>query len=180
MVEIETARLRLRPPRPDDAEAFHAILSDSEAMRYWSTVPHETIEQTRQWLQSMIEIPPGEGEDFIIEHRGQVIGKAGMFRFPEVGFILHPSAWGQGFATEALRPILDRAFGTHGLARVVADVDPRNAACLRLLAGLGFREVGRRQRSWHIGGHWYDSVDLTLTPDDWRRDTGSITAARAD
>ena len=169
MVEIETARLRLRPARVEDAEALHAILADPVATRYWSTPPHGDRAQTREWLDAMINIKHGEGEDFIVEHRGQVIGKAGLLRFPEIGFILDPGHWGRGFAAEALAPVIDRAFAVHKLDRIVADVDPRNQASLKLLARLGFEEVGRRQRSWKVGEEYCDSVDLVLKPAVWRR-----------
>ena len=68
-----------------------------------------------------------EGEDFIVELDGRLIGKAGLWRFPEIGFILHPDHWGRGFAREALGFVIDRAFDVHGLPKVDADVDPRNA-----------------------------------------------------
>ncbi len=163
MTQIRTERLRLRPATMDDLAAFHGILSHPGATAYWSTLPHEELEQSREWLQRMIDIAPDQGEDFVVEHRGRVIGKAGLYRFPEVGFILHPDAWGQGFAAEALEPVLQRAFDLHGLERVEADVDPRNQASLGLLAKLGFREIGRRSGTWLIGKRWCDSVDLRLS-----------------
>ncbi len=169
MFEIKTPRLRLRTAGADDAVALHEILSDPVATLYWSTPPHETLDRTREWLGAMIDIPDGQGEDFIVEHRGQLIGKAGLFRFPEIGFILHPDQWGRGLAAEALAPVIDRAFAVHKLDRVVADVDPRNGASLRLLTRLGFEEVGRRKRSWQVGDEWCDSVDLAITPTAWNR-----------
>src|SRR5206468_2311194 len=90
-------------------------------------------------------------------------GKAGLYRFPEVGFIFHPDHWGRGFAVEALRPVLERAFNLHGLELVEADVDPRNAAALRVLTKIGFRNIGVRARTWLVGDHWCDSVDLLLS-----------------
>ncbi len=74
----------------------------------------------------MIAIQPHEGEDFIVELDGKLIGKAGLWRFPEIGFILHPDHWGHGYAAEALSLVLDRAFDAHKLPKVDADVDPRN------------------------------------------------------
>ena len=162
MVEIRTERLVLRPASNDDVEAFHAILSDCEATAFWSTPPHATTAETEAWVASMVAIGPGEGEDFVIELAGRVIGKAGLYRFPEIGFILHPGAWGRGYAYEALGPVLDRAFSVHGLPSVEADVDPRNHASLRLLGKLGFVEERRASRTWNIGGHWCDSVYLRL------------------
>jgi len=51
---IRTARLSLRPADWRDLDAFHTILSDLRAMRYWSTLPHGTLEQSRNWLQAMM------------------------------------------------------------------------------------------------------------------------------
>ena len=163
MTEIRTERLLLRPARPDDLEAFYTILSDARATAYWSTPPHADIAQTEGWLAAMLAIAPGKGEDFVIELDGRLIGKAGLFEFPEIGFILHPDAWGKGYAGEALRPVLDRAFTVHGLPFVEADVDPRNAPSLRLLQRMGFAETGRASRTWKVGDEWCDSVFLRLT-----------------
>ena len=162
MVEIRTERLLLRPACEADLDAFHAILSDARTMAFWSTPPHDNIAQTREWLTAMIEIDPREGEDFVVELEGRVIGKAGLFRFPEIGFILHPDVWGRGFAKEALEPVLGRAFEEHGLPMVEADVDPRNEPSLRLLKKLGFAEIGFAKRTWLIADRWCDSVYLRL------------------
>ncbi len=173
MVEIRTERLLLRPAAAEDLMPLNAILSHPEATAFWSTPPHRDVEQTREWLQSMIDIRAEEGEDFILEHEGRVIGKAGLYRFPEIGFILHPDCWGRGLAAEALRPVLDRAFEVHALAAVAADVDPRNAASLNLLARLGFEESGRKKRTWRVGGRWCDSVYLRLDAASWRAGKGT-------
>lgn len=168
-MEIRTERLLLRPAREGDLAAMHGVLSNTKAMAYWSSVPHETLDQTRHWLASMIAIQPSEGEDFMIELDGQLIGKAGLWRFPEIGFILHPDYWGHGFAGEALAVVLDRAFHVHGLSKVEADVDPRNGSSINLLRRLGFYETGRKERTWFVGGHWCDSVYLELDAKAWRK-----------
>ena len=167
-MEFRTERLLLRPAKADDLEPLHAILSHPQAMAYWSSPPHESMDQTREWLASMISIAPAEGEDFIVEHDGRLVGKAGLWRFPEIGFIFHPDFWGHGFAREALVLVMDRAFGVHGLPKVDADVDPRNASSLKLLGGLGFHETSRKKRTWLIGEEWCDSVYLELDASSWR------------
>jgi RimJ/RimL family protein N-acetyltransferase len=166
MVEIRTDRLLLRPATFRDVDAFHTIFADPTAMAFWSTPPHQDIAETQRWVTSMINIGAREGEDFVIELEGRVIGKAGLYRFPEIGFILHPETWGRGYAQEALQPVLARAFEVHRLASVEADVDPRNSASLRLLARLGFRETHRASRTWQVGGQWCDSVYLRLSRDE--------------
>lgn len=141
---------------------MHAVLSHPLATRYWSTPPHEHLEQTREWLASMIEAPGRSSFDFIVEHEGRCIGKCGMYEVPEIGFILHPDHWGRGLAAEALQAVIASAFECLPLETIVADVDPRNAASLGLLKKMGFRETGRAERTWHISGQWHDSIYLAL------------------
>lgn len=162
MTVLKTARLKLRRARLDDIDAMHAILSHPVAMRYWSTLPHTSIEESRAWLESMIDAPPDESDDFIVEQDGSVIGKAGFWRFPEIGYILHPDAWGKGLATEALSAVIAHGFETRNLEVIKADVDPRNHASLRLLQKLGFVETGRASSTILIGDEWCDSVYLVL------------------
>ena len=162
MTEILTPRLRLRRARADDLDALHGLLSDERTMRYWSTAPHTDIEETRSWLAAMIGAPPDESDDFIVEHQGRVIGKAGCWRLPEVGFLLAPDFWGQGFGREAMRAVIDHVFAAHAVPALHADVDPNNAASLAVLTRLGFRETGRAERTFKIGEAWYDSVYLSL------------------
>lgn len=176
-MELHTARLVLRPARAADLPAIHAIMRQPQAMAYWSTPPHDTQEQTRDWLSGMISIPPGAGEDFVIERAsggqdGVVIGKAGFYRFPEIGYILDPMHWGEGLAREAVSAVIERGFAVHRLDRIRADVDPRNRASLALLARLGFTETARAVKTWLVGGQWCDSVYLELTAQDWK----SVTA----
>jgi RimJ/RimL family protein N-acetyltransferase len=131
-------------------------------MRYWSRPPHGDLEQTRTALEVMIGASPQESEDFVIEYRGKVIGKAGCWRIPEIGFILAPDHWGRGLAAEALGAVIPRVFARFPIPAVIADVDPRNSACLDLLARLGFRETHRAARTWLVGDEWCDSVYLAL------------------
>jgi RimJ/RimL family protein N-acetyltransferase len=162
VTEILTARLRLRSARPADLPALHAILGDPRAMRYWSSLPHASLAESRTWLDGMIAAPPGESCDFVIEQDGRVIGKAGCFRLPEIGFILHPDFWGKGFAQEAVAGVIAYAFKHFPIPSLFADVDPRNVASLGLLGRLGFVETGRAERTYRIGEEWCDSVYLTL------------------
>jgi RimJ/RimL family protein N-acetyltransferase len=154
--------LLLRRARAEDAEALHAVLSEPAAMRFWSTQPHATIDETLTWLADMIASGPPQSDDFVVEHEGRVIGKAGCWRVPEIGFILHPSAWGQGLASEAVRAVAAHVFAAYDIPAITADVDPRNAASLALLTRLGFVETGRARGTFEVAGVLVDSVYLAL------------------
>lgn len=172
---IQTDRLTLRRAASDDLAAMHAVLSSPAAMRYWSTPPHRTIDQTYTWLSLMVEASPAVSMDFVLEYEGMVIGKAGCWRLPEIGFILHPDYWGQGLAREALTAIIARLFQYYPIPEITADVDPRNSACLTLLDRLGFAQVGTASRTWLVGDEWCDSIYLALP----RPRTSSTNQARS-
>lgn len=160
-VVLRTERLVLRKARPDDLAALHAMMSDAETMRYWSTPPHADLATTRDWLDSMIAAPPETSDDFIVEKDGEAIGKLGAWRLPEIGYLIGRPHWGRGYAREALAAFVSYAFA-HRTDHLTADVDPRNTASLALLAGAGFRETGRAERTWCVGGEWCDSVYFRL------------------
>ena len=139
---------------------MHRILSDPQAMRFWSTDPHPDPATTSEWLASMIGRP--DGSDFIIEHDSKVIGKAGAWQLPEVGFILSPDHWGKGFAREAMEAIIAHLWATTDAPRLTADVDPDNHASIKLLNELGFHETHRAENTFFIGGRWVGSIYFAL------------------
>ena len=162
MVEIMTARMRLRRARLEDADPLFEVFGDARAMRYWSTPPHADLAETHRFVEAMVEAPDDISDDFVMEFEGRPVGKAGCWRLPEVGYILHPDLWGRGLAREALEAVIDRMFQVRGQQALTADVDPRNTRSLGLLARLGFRETHRASRTWQVGGEWCDSIYLEL------------------
>lgn len=172
---IRSERLLMRRAEVRDLGALHAVLSNADAMRYWSTPPHATLHQSREWLKAMMASAAPESDDFVVEYEGKVIGKAGFWRLPEIGYIFHPVYWGRGLAFECLSALIDRAFDRWRVEELVADVDPRNTASLRLLAKLGFLETRREKATILVGDEWCDSVFLGLRRD--VRSGASISAA---
>lgn len=165
---IQTERLLLRPLVQADMSALHRIFSDTQAMRYWSKPPFENTEQTQEFVTAVLRADPATTIEFVIEYGGTVIGRAGFWRLPEIGYILHPDFWGQGFGTEAVAALISHGFEAHGLMEATADVDPDNTASLRLLENLGFVETGREKNTLQIGDAWFDSVYLRLGAEAWQ------------
>ena len=81
---------------------------------------------------------------------GAIVGDAGLHPFGgtgpdvELGYTLARAAWGKGYATERGRALVEHAFGALGLPRVVAQVEPANAASRHVLEKLGMTERGQR------------------------------------
>ena len=165
-MEISTPRLKLRTAQADDLEGIHAVLSDAAAMRWWATPPHQTLAETEAWLAAMMA-NGSDHPDFIIECDGEVIGKIVFWAPPEVGYILHPSHWRRGLASEALTAAIDHLFAHRSFDQITADVDPANDASIRLLERMGFTKTGSAERTMQVGGIWVDSLFYALTRSAW-------------
>lgn len=166
MTRLITPRAVVRPAEASDLEAMHAILSNPQAMEFWSTPPHRERDQTRAWMADMLE-PGPDRADFVVEFDGRVVGKVGFWRLPEVGYILDPGVWGRGLATEALGAVIQSVLTERPELELTADVDPRNAASIRLLERLGFRRTSAAEQTFEIDGVWVDSLYFALTKRDW-------------
>ena len=162
-MQIRTARLILRRAVPSDAASLHPILCSPEAMRYWATPPHSSMAETEPWFREQFFNGDAGRDEWIIEHEARPVGFVGLWKMPELGFMLAPALWGRGLGSEAARAFVDYAFATHPIETITADVDPRNAASLNLLNKLGFVEAGRARCTILVGAEWCDSVYLSLS-----------------
>ena len=160
---LSTPRLTLRMPRPGDLQGLFSIYGTPAAMRYWSTPPH-SLDDTRAFLDTYLERSAERPSYFIFEHKGRVIGTGGLHSGTEVGYILHPDFWRQGFVTEGMSAIIPYVFDTWDLPKLTADIDPRNHASAASLRRLGFEKTGSARNTFCVAGEWSDSWYYTL----WR------------
>ena len=85
-----------------------------------------------------------------------------------VGYALDDTAWGQGYATEAMRALLQWAWDTLPLNRLQAEIDTRNTASARVLEKLGFRLEGTLREDCIVDGEVSDSGVYGLLRREWR------------
>ena len=160
---LRTERLLLRPPQPEDLSALSRVFSNSDAMRYWSHSAHDSLSTTEKTLKGMIASSGETGLEFVIECNGEVVGKAGLWRVAELGYILHPDYWGHGLAREALEVIISATWERYpDLNEITAEIDPRNGASARLLTHFGFKLTHSARATIQINGEWCDSDYYTL------------------
>jgi RimJ/RimL family protein N-acetyltransferase len=153
-VVFTTERLSVRPwtlSGADVAAAF-AIFGDPEVTRFLSRREPDLASQRRGLAalnRDSASMPPGMGW-WAVERRVDrcAVGCAALKPLEaggdeiEVGYHLARPHWGQGYATEAALGCLRHGFLTLGLERIVALVDPRNEASLRVIARLGMERAG--------------------------------------
>jgi [ribosomal protein S5]-alanine N-acetyltransferase len=149
MLIAETERLFLRHVHIVDGEAMDRIFGDAEVMKYGRGT--ESPEWVRRWLRGCLEDYHqkwGFGLWAVVEKKSrETIGYCGLSRFEdvggqpetEIGYRLARGYWGQGFATEAVRAVRDYGFGTLCLSRLIAIIDARNVASIRVAEKIGMR-----------------------------------------
>ncbi len=164
---IETDRLRLEPLDESRLEEFVSLTADPEVMRWWAPGGAFTREEAdRDFAASLAQLHEvGFGRRWIVLTKtGSGIGftETKPWRDEiELGWMVTPSAWGHGYATEAGLAIRDDAFDRLALESVIAVPHRSNAASRRIIEKLGLafeRELGTDE--WPLPMY-------RLTREDW-------------
>lgn len=174
--ELRTERLILRDITPDDLDAVHAYASDPEVVRFMVWGPN-TLAETDEFLKEQLlalATTPRQVHGKLVVHAdsGLVIGgvelriRSTTHRRGEFGYVYRRDHWGQGYATEAARAILEFGFGELGLERITATCDPENLASAAVLRKAGLREEGLMRHHLRIGERWRDSLLFAVLKDD--------------
>lgn len=168
---FESARLVMRPLSVDDAEALHEAYRDAELMHWWSSGPHESLNETREYIAPRLDTPSWRSWAITLKGDDRAIGtlaahecRAGV---AEIGYLVARPHWRRGIAREAVSRLIDLLILHEGHRRVCADTDPENVASIALLESLGFQREGVLRAEWetHIGVR--DSLILGLLRDEW-------------
>ena len=166
-VTLETERLILRPFTLEDASEFERLITPREVTDGTLSYPHPV---PAGWGKERIGLmferyAAGEHIDFAICARatGELIGSTGLsimtrFKRGHLGYWLGVDVWGQGYATEAARAILQYGFETLGLHRIEAGHYPRNPASGRVLEKIGMRLEGTLRGHLLKGDVFEDTV----------------------
>ena len=153
-----TDRLSLRAPVFDDCGDFHELLLLPEVTRFsnWPDAPKRAqTERSMKWMRDAYT--KGKGCAWIIEDRisGRILGAIRFnhidkhWKWAEIGYEIHPSVWGKGLMTEAVKAVTRCGFDHFSLNRVEAWTLPGNSASERVLEKAGFRYEGTLcQKAW--------------------------------
>jgi aminoglycoside 6'-N-acetyltransferase len=141
--------------------------NDPEVARYqpWESFSEE---DGRRFLSELAGQQPGEPGwfQFALEDRltGAFAGDCGLNILPgdnrlaEIGYSITPPYWNRGYASEAVKALINFAFERFGLHRITASADPRNAASCRVLEKAGFRKEAHFRQSVPFKGSWADDA----------------------
>lgn len=163
---LTTSRLVLREITRADAEPLFTLQSDAQALKYWDSAPWRDRAMLDRFFaggDEMVRSETGVRLAVTLASSDAFIGGVtfnsfnAAFRSASFGYIVAPSHWGRGYATEAGEALLDWAFDTWDLNRVQAEADTRNPASRRVLEKLGFTLEGTLREDCVVEGVVSDS-----------------------
>jgi RimJ/RimL family protein N-acetyltransferase len=144
-VTLKTERLVLRPPVAADIKAIARLANDRRIAENLRRLPHP---YSRADAEAFLDYLARERLEtvFLIETEGAPCGMIGLDfscdEAPEIGYWLGVNHWGQGFATEAVRAVIDYAFEEHAIDELFAGARVTNPASRRVLEKCGFQWTG--------------------------------------
>ena len=147
-----TDRLRIAQLQSGHASLLFAALADPRIYQYIPDEPHATVDSlARRYALLESGAPAGSGEvwlNWAVQRidSAAYIGTLQATVVPDshayVGYMLTPSAWGHGFATEACRWLVGTLQQRFVLREILATVDVRNVRSSHVLERVGFDRIG--------------------------------------
>lgn len=164
---IACPRVVVRRFAAPDAAPLAAYRSDPEVSRYQAWECPYPLAEAERFVAGLTGIGPGRPGTWFqfavaLGPEEVLIGDVALRtsrsepRQAELGFSLARDRQGSGYASEAVGAVVDYAFGTLALHRIVALTDARNRPAQELLERLGFRCEGELRESVWSGGAWAD------------------------
>ncbi|MCM2129783.1 GNAT family N-acetyltransferase [Larsenimonas rhizosphaerae] len=159
-------------PGPAHASAFLAAVRRSEALLAGWVSPPSTREQYVEYLRRY-------GSDAHCSYLaragdGSLVGCInvnhmvhGALQSAYLGYYAFSPNQGRGLMKAALGAVISRAFETHRLHRLEANIQPANARSVGLVTALGFRLEGYSPRYLYIDGQWRDHERYAITAEEW-------------
>jgi len=193
-VSLTAGDVRLRPLRRSDQRTWMALRAQNAAwLEPWDATSPVPLRGPRpsfgEFVRSLSsQARSGGSLPFAVDYDGLLVGQLtvtgimhGSLRSGSIGYWVSQHVAGRGIIPTAVALATDHCFEVLGLHRVEVNIRPENAPSLRVVAKLGFRDEGLRERYLHIGDEWCDHRSFALTTEDvpagllnrWRGDASS-------
>ncbi len=174
---LETERLVLRAPLLGDAKAIATLANDRRIAENTRRIPHPyRVTDAEEFIAKAAACRPREMALMIIEREGDLVGGCSLTLLdgpvPEINFWLGVPFWGQGYATEAVRAMIDFAFTELDHQALQAGARVTNPASRRILEKCGFQWVG-------VGLHRIRAISSSAPIDHFRLDRGLWTSLKS-
>lgn len=175
--ELTTPRLTLRRMMVLDTEDMYEYAGRPDVTKYLTWLPHPDREYTREYLQYLgNRYAAGMFYDWAVVYEPdcKMVGSCGFTAFncssdsAEVGYVLNPSYWGKGIATEALSRVLEFGFEELGLHRIEAKFIEENERSRRVMEKVGMTFEGVMREGMLIKGVYRNIGICSILASEWK------------
>ena len=171
---LETERLLLKPVEADDLEFLLNLRWDKEVMNY---LIHDPISFKNQvdWFNHLSNKDLALSIFIKEDSQLKIIGTIGLYEINTRHqraiwrIRLDPARQGKGYATEAIKLILDYGFNTLNLNKIISDSFADNEAIVNLTLKLGFKQEGLLVGHYFHKGKFRDAIQFGLLREDFNK-----------
>jgi RimJ/RimL family protein N-acetyltransferase len=177
-MQITTKRLILREFKGDDWPDVLAYQSDPLYLRYyeWTERTPEAVQEfVRMFLAHQQAQPRTKFQLAVtLKQSNQLIGNCGIrmeavdATEADLGYELAPAYWGNGYATEAARAIVEFGFTELRVHRIWSECVADNVGSTGVLRKVGMQLEGRLRDKQYYKGRWWDTLLFAILEDEWR------------
>ena len=175
---VRTDRLVLREFRDSDYDALLPFHSDPDNVLYVPFAPRTPADMAvaleRKVAGRALQADGDHLDLAVVLHDGTLVGDLVVMLHNaehdtvEVGWIFNPAYGGHGYATEAVRALLDLVFTGLQARRAVARVDERNVASWRLCERIGMRREAHLVENEVFKGALSSEYDYGVLSREWK------------
>jgi RimJ/RimL family protein N-acetyltransferase len=176
MTSIESDRLILRDLDEKDTEIFYNYRSDDDLLKY-QNFRIKSLEESKRFIKEQRSFSIGQPNEWkqvgIALKNNQLIGDCAIQfspeenRIAEIGCTISKDFHNKGYATEALKLLIQYTFDNHPIHKFKALVDIRNLPSQKMLLNVGFeKEAHFKKHYWDINDkEWMDELQYGLLRD---------------
>jgi ribosomal-protein-alanine N-acetyltransferase len=168
---LSSDRLVLRETVEEDANEVFFLRSDEQVLQFLDRDPASSVNDAIQWIR-MIRQGVSNNEYIAwalsLKDEKKLIGTISFWNVKkehyraEIGYALHPAHQGKGLMQEAMIVVLDYGFNVMKLHSVEANVNPNNAASIKLLERNNFVREAYHKENYYYNGKFLDSAIYSL------------------
>jgi [ribosomal protein S5]-alanine N-acetyltransferase len=166
-----TQRMVLREVTKSDAQEIFFLRSDKRVMEFLDRPMMQSQQEALELIQKIsYALINNDGITWgvTLTNETKLIGTIGYWRMikehfrAEIGYMLHPEHQGKGLMQEAMTAVRDHGFMSIKLHSIEANVNPNNAASIRLLENNKFTREAYYKENYYYNGQFLDSAIYSL------------------
>lgn len=171
-VFLDGEPIGLRTIEEGDIDFLQQTINDPRVRASLAPVRPTNRTEERNWVESLGKT---DSTNLLVCVDGTPVGSVDLkppnhdWGVAEVGVMIAPDHWNEGYATAAIDRLCGYAFEERRLNKVYAAVYATNPAGQRVLEKVGFEEEGVLRKEGFVDGEHVDIYRFGLLADEWRR-----------